>query len=455
MPAAVVLSLFLSLTFQPAECADVKSCRQAAIDAQSRNDFEVFHDLAWRAVQKGSRNDPDLMLLLARAQSLSGRPGDALVMLRRLARMGVSVDVASEDFQRVRALPAWPEVAALFDGGKPGVAGEPPGPKATEPPAPTPAVEAPKRTAEKPVPPTPSKAGAAKEALPPAADAKPEPAREGAKSNAPGEEEALPDAIATIAPAGLAYDSVSRRFIVGDRQENKLVVFDDVFKRATNMVAAGSAGFFALTAIEIDPKRGDLWITNSAADRGASLHKLQLVSGRVLFEISVPAEFGPTTLVDAAVLGDGEVLVLDAEGKRILGVSPSSRSFKRAATVDVEGATSIASNGGSIAYVAHRKGLLRVDLAARKATAVRGAPAGLLRIRSNGHALVGVQLVEKRHRIVRLRLDAAGGKMSKLDVLDGNTSMPDAAAMTIAEGVLYYLTSVNGGAVLHRARLQK
>ncbi len=442
MPPVVVLSLFISLTFQPAECADVKSCRQAALDAQSRNDFEVFHDLAWRTVQKGSRNDPELMLLLARAQSLSGRPGDALVMLRRLAQMRVSVDVASDDFERVRALPAWPEVAALFDGGKPGVTAEPPAPKAT---APAPAVEAPTRTAEKPVPPTSPKAAAAKEA------------REGAEApaNAPGDEETLPDAIAAIAPAGLAYDSVSRRFIVGDRQENKLVVFDDVFKRATNMVAAGSAGFFALTAIEIDPKRGDLWITNSAADRGASLHKLQLVSGRVLFEISVPAEFGPTTLVDAAVLGDGEVLVLDAEGKRILGVSPSSRSFKRAATVDVEGATSIASNGGSIAYVAHREGLLRVDLAARKATAVRGAPAGLLRIRSNGHALVGVQRVGKGHRIVRLRLDATGGKMSKLDVLDANTSMSDAAAMTIADGVLYYLTSVNGGAVLHRARLQK
>ena len=48
----------------------------------------MFHDLAWRAVQKGKPNDPDLMLLLARAQSLSGRPGDALVMLGRIVDLG-------------------------------------------------------------------------------------------------------------------------------------------------------------------------------------------------------------------------------------------------------------------------------------------------------------------------------------------------------------------------------
>lgn len=426
MPAVVVLSFLISLTFQPVECGDATSCRQAALDAQSRSDFELFHDLAWRAVQKGPRNDPELMTLLARAQSLSGRPGDALVMLRRLAQLGASVDLGNDDFERVRALPAWPELAALFERDKPADRAAP----------------------EKPVPPPPKRAD----------DPKDSAAKEAAKTPAAapaGEEEVLPEAMSSLEPAGLAYDAVSRRFIVGDRRENKLVIFDDVFKRATNMVGAGSAGFFALTAIEIDPKRGDLWIANSGADRGASLHKLQLVSGRVLFEISVPAELGPTALVDAAVLGDGEVLLLDAEGRRILGLLPAARSFKRAATVDVEGATSITSNGGSIAYVAHRNGLLRVDLAARKATPVRGAPSGLLRIRSNGHTLVGVQPAGKGHRIVRIRLDATGSKMARMDVLDADTTMPDAAALTIADGILYYLTSVNGDAVLRRARLQK
>jgi hypothetical protein len=484
VPAVVALSLFISLTFQPPDCGDVTACRQAALDAQSRGEFELFHDLAWRTVQKGRRNDPDLMILVARAQSLSGRPGDALVMLRRLAQMGVPVDVGGDDFRRVRDLPAWSDVAALFESARSGdkpaagdraatekpakaAASEPaPEKPAPEKPAPEkPAPEKPEKPAEKPAPEKPAPEKATKKTdVPPeeATPAPPEPKPDVAKGSpetpgkpVPGEEEALPDVIASLEPAGLAYDGVSRRFIVGDRRENKLVVFDDVFKRATNMVGAGSAGFFGLTAIEIDAKRGDLWITNSGADRGSSLHKLQLVSGRVLFEISVPAELGPTSLVDAAVLDDGEVLLLDAEGRRILRVQPSARSFKRAAAVDVEGATSIASNGEPIAYVAHRKGLLRVDLATRKATPVRGAPSGLLRIRSSGHGLIAVQPAGSGHRIVRLRVDASGNKMARMDVLAASTTMPDATALTVADGVLYYLSSLNGGSVLHRTRLQR
>ena len=93
-----------------AECGTWQECRQQALEAADRHDYETFHDLSWRAVQKGPRNDADLMRMLARAQSLSGRPGDALVMLDRLAGLGVSTNAAtSDDFERVRALPGWAE----------------------------------------------------------------------------------------------------------------------------------------------------------------------------------------------------------------------------------------------------------------------------------------------------------------------------------------------------------
>ena len=108
-----VVALFLALTSLQSplsECATWQECRQLAEQAADARDYERFHDLAWRAVQKGPKNDPELMTLLARAQSLSGRPGDALVMLQRLAAMGTVTDAAtSDDFRRVRALPAWAE----------------------------------------------------------------------------------------------------------------------------------------------------------------------------------------------------------------------------------------------------------------------------------------------------------------------------------------------------------
>src|SRR2546427_4606503 len=94
-------------------CTEWRDCRQLALAAADRGEYEAFHDLAWRAVQIGPPNDPSLMFLLARAQSLSGRPHDALVMLQRLADLGVAPDAdTNDDFRRTRQLPGWPEVAA-------------------------------------------------------------------------------------------------------------------------------------------------------------------------------------------------------------------------------------------------------------------------------------------------------------------------------------------------------
>ena len=101
----------------PQDCREWQECRQLALDAAARQDYNAFHDLAWRTLRAGPRNDPALMTLVARAQSLSGRPGDALVMLQRIAAMGVVTDAAtSDDFARVRALPAWSEFEARISG---------------------------------------------------------------------------------------------------------------------------------------------------------------------------------------------------------------------------------------------------------------------------------------------------------------------------------------------------
>src|SRR4051812_47881639 len=109
--ALVVLTLAVQDP-QPArtDCQDWHECRQLAVDAAARQDYERFHDLAWRTVQLGPKNDPALMYQLARAQSLSGRPADALVMLQRLAQTGTKTDAATnDDFRRVRALAGWAE----------------------------------------------------------------------------------------------------------------------------------------------------------------------------------------------------------------------------------------------------------------------------------------------------------------------------------------------------------
>src|SRR5436189_6409722 len=97
-------------------CNEWHECHRLALAAADRGDYQTFHDLAWRAVQTGPPRDPALMYLLARAQALSGRPHDALMMPQRLAEMGVPYDAANNaDFIRTRQLRACPEVAARND----------------------------------------------------------------------------------------------------------------------------------------------------------------------------------------------------------------------------------------------------------------------------------------------------------------------------------------------------
>ena len=161
-----------------ADCTDWRECRQLVETALETGDVEHAQDLAWRAVQRGPKDDPDLMFLLARAQSRSGRPHDALVMIRRLAERGVHTAADTHpDLERMRALDAWPEtevIVARVNAGEPAA------------PAPAPAASTAKprgRTAEPAAP----AAGAAARANPgAAADASGAPASRLGRPHRPG-----------------------------------------------------------------------------------------------------------------------------------------------------------------------------------------------------------------------------------------------------------------------------
>src|SRR5262245_34150940 len=142
----VVLTGFLALAQSQREpgCTEWRDCREMALAAADRGEYETFHDLAWGRVQTGPKNDPAPRQLPARAQPLSGRRPDALGMLDRLAHMGVASDGdTSPDFERTRALPGWPEVAARIERLHPPRPAPPPAPVAeplaAPPPPPPPA----------------------------------------------------------------------------------------------------------------------------------------------------------------------------------------------------------------------------------------------------------------------------------------------------------------------------
>ena len=359
------------------DCLEWRACRELALAAAERGEFETFHDLAWRTVQRGPRNDPSLMYLLARAQALSGRPHDALIMLQRLAEMGVAPDATIEDFSRTRQLPGWAEVEARIAAvAAPGLRASTPSPSPRVPDIPVATV-------------TPGPQGV----------------RFSTKQFAVG---------------GLAYDAASGRFVLGDRLGRKLIAVDERSNHSADLVRADSAGFLDISAVEIDAKRGDLWVASAAADSAGTLHRLQLVSGRPLRMFQIAGDLEPVKLVDLAIGPAGAVLVLDSVTPQVLMLRSGGTALERVARIDVQEPVSIAAGDDEgIAFVAHRDGVSRLDLRARTVMPVtppNGVSLGRLeRIRWRGNALIAVQIDgDGSRRIIRLEMNARGSAITKV-----------------------------------------
>lgn len=428
---------------QPQLCKEWHECRQMALDAAGRGEYELFHDLAWRTVQTGPRNDPELMFMLARAQALSNRPHDALVMLQRLADKGVAATAITDpEFARTRELPAWPELEAALAAG---VSVSPPPPitaVAAAAPSPKPAAALSPKPAAVPLP-KPAVAPAPE----PAVASSPEPSAAPSSESAPSTaSDAAHFSALRFRPAGLAFDAVSQRFVIGDALGRKLIVVGIGPGHADDMVRADSAGFDDVAALDIDKQRGDLWVASAAEASGtSSVHRLQLVSGRPLKTYPVPPSIGPSRLIDLAVQPSGGVVALDAAGSRLLILARGAAEVIAGLPLDLSGATSIANAGSeNIIYVAHDKGISRVDLKARTVTAL-SVPKGLEltgfdSIRAHRDSLVGLQTSSAGQRqLVRLKLNAAGRAVREASMIDRPIAEEGRVILNITGDELYYM----------------
>jgi hypothetical protein len=431
-------------------CRDWQDCRQLALDASMRGEYERFHDLAWRAVQTGPRNDSGLMYLLARAQVLSGRPHDALVMLQRLADMGISTDAASDaDFTQAHRLPGWPEVADALarsrtatpsPGVEPAVA-PPNSEAASRLPAPVISPGQPRR-------PRTSPAGAAGAATAPDTAVIMPPTIVPLPHGPTPTNDAVRFSTGHFLSAGLAYDAVSRRFVIGDALGRKLIVVGVGSDHPDDMVRADSAGFEDVVALDIDEKRGDLWVASAGDTNGQStLHRLQLVSARLLHTYRAAPSIGSTRLVDLAVQASGDVIALDSSGNRLLVLARGGSDMTVAMSLKLSSAKSVAARDDAVIYVAHDDGIARVDL--RSGTVAElDAPKGfdLQRfdtIRAHRNALIGLQTTPAGLRqLVRLNLNAAGRVVREGTVIDPRVSETDGRlSLTITGDELYYLAT--------------
>ncbi len=403
-------------------------------------------------MQIGRANDPEVMYLLARAQALSGRRRDAAITLRRLAEAGVPNDAAThEDFRRVRELPEWPYIQTLAARARPNepernaaaAAAKPAAPAVAATPTPAIAVAAPLTPAaavEAPPPPAVAVATPPKPVVLPPAPA----VRASLRFDPARVEEAARFSTPSFTPGGLAYDSVSRRFLFGDVAGRRLFVVGEGSERTLDLVRADSAGFDDVTAIAIDARRGNLWVASTGAGgKVGAVHRLQLVSGRALTKFTVPGT-GPARLQDIAVTSEGNVLILDSATPRLLVLRRGATAPEVLMPLTTPDPMSLTvADDGRLAYVAHADGITRIDLRARRATAIDSKAAalgGFEFIRWHRDALVGSQRqADGTQGLVRLQLAREGRAVTGATLIDRPPSDGGAAFAAMSGGDLYYL----------------
>jgi hypothetical protein len=126
--------------------------------------------------------------------------------------------------------------------------------------------------------------------------------------------------------------------------------------------------------------------------------------------VESPPEFQAVRLIDLAIAVNGTILVLDGAARRVVGLRSGTKTLEALMSLDVAAPASIAAGDDErTAFVAHRDGIVRLDLQLRSASAVT-APEGIALggfewIRWHRNALVGVQaLPDESRRVVRLQL---------------------------------------------------
>ena len=252
----------------------------------------------------------------------------------------------------------------------------------------------------------------------------------------------------------MAHDSVSRRFVVGDRSSSRLLIVDEVSHHVVNYASAATAGFYAeLTGLAIDARRGDLWVVSangSGSDASSTLHKLQLVSGRTLMEVRLPDDAGATRLAGVTVTPDGTVYAIDAVKSRLFRARAGARRLEEVTRLETDHPTAVTAMDDRVLYVAADGGLVRVDLTSNKTTPVKSVEqlTRFVSLAWRAGALIGVERVADSFLVVRIALDPSGTRAQPRAILAASTE-PTVGTLT-AEG--YYYLSQPGAIRLVKVR---
>jgi sugar lactone lactonase YvrE len=153
---------------------------------------------------------------------------------------------------------------------------------------------------------------------------------------------------------------------------------------ATLVGAQGALG--EIGGMAIDPREGDLWVVSASAD-GSVLHKLQLISGRILSTVSLSMEHPVTAM--AYAMGTG--LIVADTGGAVWRLHSDGKTTKLAAleyvprglAADTNGRLYVAGGTSRLARFTIASSLRRIDTIAIDPSIPADAPFVVLGNRLN------------------------------------------------------------------------
>ena len=257
---------------------------------------------------------------------------------------------------------------------------------------------------------------------------------------------------------GLAYDSVTKTFLVGSVRHGTILRVEPG-GRAKEFVHAGVKGFWAPLGLRVDAARRALWVASSAlpqtvgfdtSDAGRSgIFRFDLGTGALTGRYPIPRDGQPHALGDVLVARNGDVYATDSRAPAIYRVRAGADTIERFVTspllLSAQG-LALDSAERTLFVADYARGLLRVDLASRQVQPL-DAPDDIMALGIDGlyavgPDLIGVQNGTSPHRVVRLRLDADAQRITGLEVLE--RAHPDYAEPTLGVVVgrdFYYVAA--------------
>lgn len=259
---------------------------------------------------------------------------------------------------------------------------------------------------------------------------------------------------AGLAPEGITFDAVSKRFFVGSLRGEIWQVGADL---KPSLFVGRDAGLREVLGLKIDAGRGLLWCAEGVfpdfppSDKpkpgmGATgVAAFALADGTARRKVALDERPVMHGFNDVALARNGDLYITDTEAQSIYRLKHGASRLEKFLTADdltfVNGLV-LAPNGKTL-YVAHVEGVSAIDLVTRKhrrltlgADMTLGSIDGLAE--SNG-ALIGVQNSPSLARVVHIHLDRTGTRVAKLDVLAARGSLDLGATTGVVVGKAFYV----------------